>query len=349
MHPRQVYWAFSDHYQKENPKNIPAFVKMCSGACKDLDISLLPHPDLFISIYGGIQNILEKNFIPEEYNSIVKLSNDYVSFSPHVKRFGQAEKIIQFQKNVTQVGASFVYIQCPHKIYKYQNNLPRGMKDNINPFCDILLSQLQTAGVDYIDSREIFRDTPQLHYENYFRADHHWKERYPFSVCSRLAHFMSIKKIAFKKQLLDMSKYNKVQFHLAPSEFIRVGQYYVTPDSDTKNIYMIGVESGISSYDSSKENKFLSKPNLTTITSKNYEGLEYYYNPEGLGTIVFICDSYGEQITYILSLNFQHVYRVDPRVFKEPIINLVLETLPDIVILMYWPESLSMTKCFENF
>ena len=163
----------------------------------------------YINFYGVIQYFLKKDMVAQHY---YRLKNGYlVILPPPISKDcieDDAEYIIQFRDWLQERDIPLIYIEAPHKVCKFLPELPRGITDKSNENADLLLQKFQTFGIEYIDARDLCRDTPQLHYEMFYKGDTHWKPEYAFRTFVELARLLKNKHgFSIPEEILDIKNY----------------------------------------------------------------------------------------------------------------------------------------------
>ena len=111
-----------------------------------------------------------------EYDGLVVMNNDYLEYWKKYKSPQKAfEDILGFVEFLNSNKTDFVYVQFPCKNYKYDNQLPIGLKDNNNITCDEFINLLNQNVIKTLDLRNKIDEYSKSQYDMFFKTDHHWK------------------------------------------------------------------------------------------------------------------------------------------------------------------------------
>ena len=135
----------------------------------------LPYKYKICEIQMALEKILGKNLFLEFENTVV-LNNGYLDYWYKNKSTKEAlDNTLVLVEYLKTIGSEFVFILYPCKNSKYDNKLPKGLKDNNNISCDEFLKSLKDNKIKTLDLRENARNDLKSQYEIFFRTDHHWK------------------------------------------------------------------------------------------------------------------------------------------------------------------------------
>lgn len=113
---------------------------------------------VFVDIFGGLQRLMGKNVVIDadaENSTIYKMKNGQLTFSGYPKDLTEtAKNVIELKEYLDGKGIEFLYVQAPHKVSKYEDQLPVGIEDYNNKKADDMLSLLREGNVRVIDLRE---------------------------------------------------------------------------------------------------------------------------------------------------------------------------------------------------
>ena len=117
----------------------------------------------------------------------VKMNNNQLTFygNENVDIENYARSLINFKKYLDKQGVEFVYVQVPHKNYKYQPEVPSCIGDNSNEIFDRFILAVE-RDVSVIDMREYFKSSPEKHYNLFYPGDSHWRPEYAFITTQQI-------------------------------------------------------------------------------------------------------------------------------------------------------------------
>ena len=169
-----------------------------------------------------------------KYDGLVVLNNDYLDFwaSPSDALY-PSKRISEFSDYIKQLNSNFVLVIYPIKNSKYDNQLPIGLKDNINTTVDNLLNILEGKKINTLDLRENVKNTFKSHYEMFFLTDHHWKPSAGLWASKEICKYINEKyNWNIKTSLLDKENFNTTilpNYYLG-SQGKKITLTYVKPD-----------------------------------------------------------------------------------------------------------------------
>lgn len=351
-----------------------AIILTTYDAMLDIDSRVFNRSD-FINIYGLAQRVTGNRRIYDSGSAssdVVKLDNGMLSFvmPKSVDLQKNAEKTAVLDAHLKNEGIRLLYVQLPSKISKIDNQLPTGVHDYSNENSDTMLTALKSRGVATFDLREeIFKDKLN-HYSLFFRTDHHWKPETALWAAGKISDKLN-SDFGFN---INMNLINENSFSIKlyknwflGSQGKRIGQYYAGTDdfalilpkykTDFDSTYH-RINGQSFTKKGSFEDTWIFKENL----KKDYFNINTYAVYSGADYPLSVCinhllagkkilllrDSYTNALAPFLSLAACRELRtIDPRHFKGSITGYIEEFKPDIVLMLYYPGTLSNTMFFN--
>lgn len=334
---------------------------------------------LFVESYGFIQKIMDKN---EENNfEVVKdkygfLHYTFIAHQPNPV-YDLSNKTEDFKNNIKNSNTKLIYLMTPDKYIKGYTELPTGIPYNYaNETADDYIELLKEKGIDTIDLRENLLSSGIPPEDLFYKTDHHWKTETVFWEFGQLVNKLN----KYYGMNLDKTDYytNKENYN-----FIKYPNSYIGSMGRKTGIIYGGIDDFTLIYPKFKTSySYYSKTNgqemklegrfeeaLLTVspfrTEKGIYSLEadkyssYLFGNRGIVHIVnkdnlngpkilFIKDSLAVPLAAFMSTVCSEVYLVDPRYYKESILEYVnsIENL-DIAFISFSPQDL--TDEFFNF
>lgn len=344
-------------------KNGYKFFKAGLLGAKDVSI----FKEQYIEINGLFQRIIDKKVIEDvdPDNKVIKLNNGSLTFV-----FGEDDMnirindIIKFNEFLKDKNIPCLYIQAPHKIDKYNNELPRGIDNYANIVADDFLKGLD-GKVNFIDIREEMHKD-QLDYEEYFfRTDHHWTPEGAFYAFTKVTNKLNNDYgFSINKKYLDSNNYDKkiLEKWFLGSEGKRVGTLYAGVDDisiispkfetnfdfsiDSKNIHRKGKWLDTVVIDRSDEGRNYYNSNPYSMYMNGDEDLKIVknHNSDNDKKILIVRDSFGCAFSPFLSLTCKELDEMDMRHYKGSLYDYVEKTKPDIVLFLFNPTGIQYIK-----
>lgn len=344
--PKEMYWAIC--YQLEHNSDTSFHGKMNSVVKGIQNYSTINQPisennvNLWIDVYGLMVKMLGL-YKPDPNCPAVKLINNQLSFyeCKDVDIDDYATALIDFKKYLEKKNIEFVYVQAPHKCYKYQPNLPPGITDyNIQIF-DRFIQSIEDS-VSVIDMREYFKLNPEKHYQLFYPGDAHWRPEYAFitsqQIMMRLQNNCSciidpkVNNLNNYKLEITDKKCNEISqrlgnyYYSSNMEFLQ----YLVPKFDTfMSIYSEPVKTIYND-----TNNYLGpyKPSLlsqvrTKMCVKNTNAIN-------AKKVLFLGDSFSPPVMSFLSLCFTDIEYHALNFYDDDIFDEIEKFNPDIVIML---------------
>ncbi len=213
-----IYWGISHEFELKN--NQPSTKKFQTGIQNGLkenvnQILCTCKLDTFYTrIYSESLSLLNSRKVSHSHYDLYILNNKYLTiFCPRLLQLDyQVDQLAKFQQLLHTEGIDFLYVQAPHKIYKYAPQLPLGIIERSNENMDNFVRALRENGVEVLDCREIFRDNPEKHYEYFYKGDTHWKATYAFLAFAQTAELLT-QKYGFEidSSIYDIKNYRRCE------------------------------------------------------------------------------------------------------------------------------------------
>lgn len=321
--------------------------------------------DEFVDVYGLAQRILFKNYLEDSNDptrDVVKLKNGMLTFLQKKEDMvTRANHIAELQKNISEEGIPFIYIQAPYKI-RDNAELPKGLIDYANENANVLLKTLNEQQVETMDLREYFKEMPIQ--EEYFITDHHWKIKTAFEAVNYISEILN-NEYNFNTDnfYTDINHY-----HITTQENAYLGSIgkrngkfygglddfeYIVPNFETQ----LSVNKSGDVKNGSFEDTIIVKDLLSDDILLNkyacYFGGDFpeiiIQNETSTSNkkILIIQDSYGLPFSSFLSLRVKELRTIDLRHFEGKEIEYIKEYKPDIVLMIYNPSSFYIEKNFQ--
>ncbi len=325
---------------------------------------------LFIQIYGGAQRLMGHRYVEDVVpaNSVVKLGSGALSFlelgAESADPTENAQAVAALARYLGET--PFLAVVAPQKIAA-QSELPVGLTEYGNATADAFLSALAGEGVDALDLRPAF-DARDDRDSLFFRTDHHWRPEGAFFAYQLLAEELASRYgLGTDPQCLDPGSYD---WTVLPDFFLgsqgkRVGSLYagtddftvVTPRFDTDftytGLYMGETRSGPFAQSLCFAERIAERDWFGGNPYTYYSGGDYGWavmtntlNPDG-PKILLIRESFSCALAPFLALSCSQLVTVDMRNLDRPLQDVIEETGPDLVILLYCASSTRLPELFS--
>lgn len=213
---QEVYWCISFHFEKKNLGDLCNSLKKFNLAMtyvhdqntdRILDSSGLK--DTFFKIYGDFLKLQNRNYVEDTQFNIAQMKTGHLTIvTPWRDLSKQAQQYLTFERAMKKRGVPVLFVLAPHKVSPFNPQLPRGISDASNQISDDFLKILQKNEAPYVDTRNIFKNSPQKHGELFYRGDTHWKAQYAFYAFRETAQFMEKHfHIPVKSEILNPENY----------------------------------------------------------------------------------------------------------------------------------------------
>ena len=275
-----------------------------------------------------------------------------------------AERVIDLEKYVNELGIKFMYVGELYKVGRNEN-LPAGIETFVNDNYDNFLERIKSEGIDYLDLRDM-ADSEGLDVSTmFYKTDHHWKAETGLwaakCVTENVANSYGYN---MDYSLLESNKYDIITYE--NSWIGSMGRSLTLGYCDLEDFNI--------AYPKEEYNLKVNYPDLkleltgnfteTLINWERFENIEDYYNNSLYESYAYGCrpltciqnldsnneikiltinDSFGLTLAPYLSLVADEVHMIDFRAhngnFNGSVRKYIEEYRPDIVLLTYMPET----------
>lgn len=325
----------------------------------------------FIDGYGYVQRLMGKN---EESNfEVVKdeqgLSH-YTFFADKPNPVKEiARRTIAFSKAVETPQKKFIYLMPPDKYIEDVTKFPTGIPYNYaNETADNFLGELKKNNISTIDLRVGLNNSGIPRDEIFFKTDHHWRIPTVFWEYGQLVeklnneYGLKLDEDGFyrNKENYNIIEYNNVYIG---SMGRKAGIYYSGIDDFTliypkfKTNYEFYAKTGTqeSKLQGRFEDALLAvyplrvKKDTYALEADKY--FSYLYGNQGIVHItnkevtegpkfLFIKDSLTVPLAAFLSTVSSDIYLIDPRYYKEDIVDFAKGIDVDYIFMAFYPQNL---------
>lgn len=345
---KEFYWAALWKYNQlnENEPNRFFMANILQGVFHGSEFVNKKYDEIhrpYIELYGFFQKILGKNNL--ESNSLARLTNNQLTFLlPRISDNDielYARKSQCLYNELKRENVPFLFVMFPYKVHKVETNLPRGIKDYSNDNADRLLERFEKYGVPYIDTRQLYINDPDRHYQLFYSGDHHWKPEYAYETYKYLSATLQREGLPeaqfFGDEGLEITNMKRTErsylFSSMPSQVKRIGKYY---HNVTENTVFIVPKS--------RTNFTITCPNInleetgdindTLLSYCDFQPIVHIQNTlaPNRNKVVLISDSYSLVFVHFLALQNYQVDYILPWEYKDNLYDYIQTTHPDIVI-----------------
>ena len=323
-----------------------------------------------IEAYIGVQKLLGSRIIDGD-DVVIKMDNGLLTFTRDELSEEDlricTENLADFCRFAQEEGADFLYVQTPSKVNKYDNQLPEGYQDFMNPNADRLMAGLEEARVPTLDLRdEIVED---LDFDSAFYAsDHHWKPSTGLWAAGEiLARLNADYGAGFDLEWVDPARYHteviediflgalgkKTGLGYVPLDDMEL----VLPDYETEFSMEITATGDVYSGDFAQA--FLDESQLERgdyYTKNPYAA--YFRDDQALvevenalvdngKRVLLLKDSFGLSTAPYMATAAEHLSVIDLRHFRGSLQEYVKETQPDMVVVMYNPQAIAAPEGYH--
>ena len=308
----------------------------------------------FVNLNGAVCNILDQ----PSMNGVVKLNNGYLfttmSYSSNETLRKYADSTIRLNNYLKSEGIPLVYANTPYTSSKFDPQIPIGIDDYGNDNCDRFIQMLKDADVDTIDFRQTMHDSGIDQYTMMYRTDHHWTTEAGFYAYGILEDYIvNTTGCTVDERISDIRNYSITRFekwHLG-SRGQRTGIYYA--GIDDFDLIVPNFDTTIQSENGSVGKMQDLMIDMNPLSDKDYTSRYTYDNVLGdsLGQfsnlncindirVLTIGDSFSKAVNLYLAIGFRQidfVYNINSDSITP---ELIKKIDPDIVIMMYYPDTL---------
>lgn len=278
----------------------------------------------FLDLYKPVPNAM-----------FVKLTNNQLSFYGYetVDTVIYASYLIDFKKYLEKRNIAFVYVQAPHKNYKYQPAIPIGIADNNNAIFDRLVHSIENE-TSVIDMRDYFKMSPEKHYQLFYPGDSHWKPEYIFITTQELMkYFHNNCSCIIDPKVNNLDNYELVISNKKRNDISRnLGNYYYSSDQEYEQILIPKFETNMTIVVDSTAYQGPYNPQLLCQTKPAISVNNV--NAVNNKRIMIIGDSFSPQVMSYLTLNFTDVEYHGLLFYTDNLFDDIERFNPDIVVLL---------------
>ena len=307
-----------------------------------------------------------------EYDGLVVLNNGYLDlYSKNINHSYEMKNTLDFHRFVKNINTDFIFVIYPCKNSKYDNQLPKGLKDNINFACDEFLKVLNDNKIKNLDLRENAKKDFKSQYDLFFKTDHHWKPSAGLWAAKELCKYLNFK-LDWK---INTSLLNKENFKtiILPQIFLgsegkKITLTYAEPDDFEiiQPLYDTNFKRICPTWEQDKTGSFGQVMFDKSRIGDNdyYTNLSYYFylhadtpylrlinNSQNVyeKKICLIKDSFNNVVIPFLSLGIKDLTILDSRHFTGSIRTLIEKEKFDLVIVAYYASLGSGNKKLFDF
>lgn len=359
QYPKELYWAIC--YQLEHNSDM-SFNGKINSVMKGIQVystlKLSRHENnlnIWIDLWGYIQKKLGIIYFPGIDENMVYLNNGHLIFlaetsaqidktPSEITSEAYCEKYKEIYRYFSDKNIEILYIVFPLHLHQ-KTVLPYGLKDDINQISTDRIIRLKEHDIPVIDTRELFKNSPDVHYKLFYKGDHHWVPEYAYRVYIYISeelekqHSPMVK--YFDRSGMTWSDYY-IENRLPPfhdhlgSAMRRVGKLYL-PERDITS-YMIPHK---------KTNFTFLVPsmNIDKTGSVNDTFLDFFIDVpieiiinnrvNNKNKIFVFHNSFIHSFAPFLAANNHCLYMIDLRHFHGNVIDLIEQEKPDAIVFAY--------------
>ena len=312
------------------------------------------------------EDFLQWNYVAySEYNGIIQLSDGHLTtISARQDMTALAEQTTELANLCNSLNINFLYVNAPKKVCEIEDHDVSGVTDFANQNADQFLSELEAAEVDTCDLRELLHAEGLDHHSMFFVTDHHWRPESGFwaagKIAERLNHDYGFH---FDLTKVDKTNYKTVVY---PEWFLgSLGKKVTLSRTSPENFTLLYPEFDVSlhyevmSEEIDTDGDFSILYDMEPVSVRSYYKKDpycvYTYANQPLERItnkdveeekrvLVIQDSYGNVVTPFLAMGIRYVDSIDLRYFTGSIESFIRETEPDVVVVLYSANTLSISN-----
>ena len=358
-------------------KNVENVTKIVSDGILQIDSSITENVHnryAWIEEYGRVNRLLGKNEINGlsyaiDKNGAYNAVNFWSGVKDHnIQRYSQ--QIFMLKEYAEEKGSKFFFLAFPSKYDDAWNNGYNGIPYNdFNSQMDELLLWNRRYGIDYIDFREVLKESGLSFYDMFYRTDHHWTAYAAFLCFEELVNYMNEKFLAnldesgFYRDIDNYDMYWIEDKYLGSYgrnigiEFLGMGleDFQVIKPKFSFKIKYDGIMGDYE--DTVLKKKVLNYSNMYRSDMYNYylsaindkDLIINKDNPDGL-KIFFIRDSFSAPLIIDMIPFCSKIDCVWGKISTDDYVKKMIEEQDyDYVILGYYPDNLSYPEFFQFF
>ena len=315
----------------------------------------IPYRIKICEIQMAFEKILGKNLFIE-FDRLVVLNNGYLDFVKKKYDYSHAVnntfKLFDFLNNLK---IDFVFAVYPSKNSKFDNQLPKGLTDNVNIMCDEFINILNNKKIKTLDLRENVKNEYKSQYDMFFKTDHHWKPSAGLWAAKEISSYLNNElKWKINTSLFERSKFSittianlflgsqgkKITLaYTKPDDFEIIEPLYLT---DFKR-FCPQLENAKGSFKDVMINKQYIKRNFYKVSPYNYylndemaylrfiNNSDYAYNKK----VLLIKDSFNLVVAPFFALGIKDLTLLDIRYFTGSVRTFIEKGKYDLVLVAY--------------
>ena len=359
FHPKDLYWTICYYLEYDNDKSVCGKINSIIAGVKECVTS---HPLLcgitkndlklyWIDLWGYVQKELGIIYFPGVDQDMI-LCGKHLIFSTTnldgipslITTEAYCQKLKEVYQYFCEQNIEFLHIIFPRHIHQ-KTALPCGLKNNFNQICTEIINGLKENDIPVIDTRELFKDSPDAHYHLFYNEDHHWIPEYAYRVYIYISQEL-------EKQHSPMAKYfNRdnmswndyyIEERIPPFHDIlgsymrRVGRYYL-PERDITPYMIPRYETNYTFQVPLKDINKTGSVNDTFLEYFINEPIEIIINNRvsNKNKIFVFHDSFIHSFAPFWATNNHCLYMIDMRHFQGNAIDLIEKEKPDVIFFAY--------------
>ena len=324
----------------------------------------------WVEILGAFNKMVGKSIFldTEDRYTVYKMTNGQETWNYHeYDTTPLADKYRVFAEDMGQRDIPLFFVQAPFKIDKYNNTLPYGIKDEMNPLADNFLSLI--APYDTLDLREVIHDSGLDYKSLFYNTDHHWTPETGLWATNVISErLMSVIGIRLDTTFLSKEYYSFTAYNsfFLGSQGKRAGVIYsglddfvlIEPNYDTD--YQLEIPSLNISKKGNYSDTILFKENLKqdlyngdpgrVYTGDNYSLMTIQnLNATNNTKILLVKDSFSKTVIPFLASTCSELHVIDLRTFRGSVSEYAAEKNIDAAVVLYNPSVVVDPYFFEFY
>lgn len=319
--------------------------------------------DHFLSVYGTVQNLIGATVYEDAgYTYLIKDTRGYLHFyTKEQDPTPYADKVAALNEALGKENIPLIYLQAPTKETKGFTVFPVGIDYANDKNSDAMLAALRARGVNVLSFREEFLGEGTDHDTVFYRTDHHWTTEAAFAAFAKTVPYLNEQlgwsldttftdtenwqRITQKKSFLgsigrrlgkELSGLDDYTFLEPKFETEYEILYPYQPYSWKGTLHETMVRDSVLYAEDISANRYASYfqydyGQLLIDNKKADNDLR----------ITVIKDSFALPFTAFFSTTVAHIDMIDLREFKGNLTEHLLQTKPDLVLILYGNGSFS--------
>ncbi len=322
--------------------------------------------DRFLSIYGTTQNLLGTSVYEDAgYQYLIKDTRNFLHYyTPAEDAAPYAARVATLSHTLEAADIPLIYLQAPTKEIEGYTIFPPGIDYKNDENSDNMLKLLRENGVNVLSFREVFAEDGTDPGTLFYRTDHHWTTETAFRAFSAVLPYLNTQMDwSLDTALGDSKNWNSLFFaqsflgsigRRVGVELAGLDDYtYLEPAFATDYHVYYPPESTEIPYWSGSFHHTMVRDSLLyadDVSANRYASyFQYDYGEliiENLNCqndlhIAIIKDSFALPFTAFLSTAVKNIDMIDLREFPGNVTQHLLETKPDLVLILYGNGSFS--------